>query len=57
MDLADGHVKALKKLEKGSGLSIYNLGTGTGYSVLDIVHNFEKATGIKIPYRIAPRRA
>jgi UDP-glucose 4-epimerase len=57
MDLADGHVKALKKLEKGSGLSIYNLGTGTGYSVLDIVHNFEKATGIKIPYRIAQRRA
>lgn len=57
MDLADGHVKALKKLEKGSGLSIYNLGTGTGYSVLDIVHNFERATGIKIPYEITPRRA
>ena len=57
MDLADGHVKALSKLAKGTGLSIYNLGTGTGYSVLDIVHNFERATGIKIPYRVAPRRA
>jgi len=57
MDLADGHVKALSKLAKGTGLSIYNLGTGTGYSVLDIVHNFERATGIKIPYKVAPRRA
>jgi UDP-glucose 4-epimerase len=56
MDLASGHVAALKKVEKGSGLSIYNLGTGKGYSVLDIVNNFEKATGIKIPYEFAPRR-
>ncbi|MCR4749715.1 MAG: UDP-glucose 4-epimerase GalE [Lachnospiraceae bacterium] len=57
VDLADGHVKALKKLEPGSGLSIYNLGTGQGYSVLDIVRNFEEATGVKIPYVIKERRA
>ena len=55
-DLAAGHVCALKKLAPGSGLSIYNLGTGTGYSVLDIVRNFEEATGVKIPYVIDPRR-
>lgn len=57
VDLAIGHVKALKKLEKGSGLNIYNLGTGNGYSVLDIVKNFEEATGKKIPYVIKGRRA
>lgn len=57
VDLAKGHVKALKKFESNSGLSIYNLGTGHGYSVLDIVKNFEEATGIKIPYTIKPRRA
>ena len=57
VDLAKGHVCALKKLAPGSGLSIYNLGTGTGYSVLDIVKNFEEATGVKIPYVIKPRRA
>ena len=57
VDLAIGHVKALKKLEKGSGLNIYNLGTGNGYSVLDIVKNFEAATGKKIPYVIKGRRA
>ena len=56
VDLAKGHVKALKKIEDRSGLSIYNLGTGKGYSVLDIVSNFEKATGVKIPYVIGPRR-
>ena len=50
VDLAKGHVKALKKLEDNSGFSIYNLGTGKGYSVLDIVKNFEAATGVKIPY-------
>ena len=47
VDLAKGHVKALKKIEDNSGLSIYNLGTGKGYSVLDIVKNFEAATGVK----------
>ena len=57
VDLAIGHVKALSKLEAGSGLSVYNLGTGQGYSVLDIVKNFEEATGVKIPYVIKPRRA
>ena len=56
VDLAKGHVKALKKIEDNSGLSIYNLGTGTGYSVLDIVKNFEEANGVKIPYEIKPRR-
>lgn len=57
VDLAIGHVKALAKFDKGSGLSIYNLGTGTGYSVLDVVKNFEAATGVDIPYAIKPRRA
>ena len=57
VDLAKGNVKALKKIEDNSGLSIYNLGTGKGYSVLDIVKNFEAATGVKIPYVIKPRRA
>lgn len=56
-DLADGHVKALKKTSPKSGVSIYNLGTGCGYSVLDMVKSFEKATGVKIPYEIKPRRA
>ena len=57
VDLAKGHVKALKKIEENPGLAIYNLGTGKGYSVLDIVKNFEAATGVKIPYVIKPRRA
>ena len=57
VDLAKGHVKALKKIEENPGLAIYNLGTGNGYSVLDIVKNFEAATGVKIPYVIKPRRA
>ncbi|MCR4895680.1 MAG: UDP-glucose 4-epimerase GalE [Lachnospiraceae bacterium] len=56
VDLAIGHVKALKKIEEKAGLKIYNLGTGQGYSVLDIVKNFEEATGVKIPYTIKPRR-
>ena len=49
--------QALKKIEENPGLAIYNLGTGKGYSVLDIVKNFEAATGVKIPYVIKPRRA
>ena len=57
VDLAIGHVKALSKLKENVGLGIYNLGTGTGYSVLDIVKNFEAATGVNIPYSIKPRRA
>lgn len=57
VDLAKGHIKALKKLEKEQqGLYIYNLGTGTGYSVLDMVKAFEKVNGVKVPYKIAPRR-
>ncbi len=57
VDLAIGHVKALKKIEENAGLCIYNLGTGRGYSVLEVVKNFEKASGVKIPYSIKPRRA
>lgn len=56
VDLAKGHVKALKKIEDQSGVSIYNLGTGNGYSVLEVVAAFEKACGKKIPYEIKPRR-
>ncbi len=56
VDLARGHVKALAKIEAKAGLNVYNLGTGKGYSVLDIVKNFEDATGVKIPYSIKARR-
>ena len=57
VDLAKGHIKALEKLEKEQeGLYIYNLGTGHGVSVLDMVKGFEKATGRAVPYKIAPRR-
>ena len=57
VDLAKGHLKALDKInQEQKGLYIYNLGTGTGYSVLDMVKAFEKATGQKVAYKIAPRR-
>lgn len=57
VDLAIGHIKAIEKLIREShGLYIYNLGTGVGYSVLDMINAFEKANGIKINYKIAPRR-
>lgn len=56
VDLALGHVKAIEKLNDNPGIAIYNLGTGNGYSVLDIVKNFEAATGIHIPYVIKERR-
>ena len=56
VDLALGHIKAVKKVEGSEGLFIYNLGTGKGYSVLDVVKAFEKASGVKIPYKIGPRR-
>ncbi len=56
VDLARGHVAAIKKLSE-PGVHIYNLGTGKGYSVLDMVHAFEKACGKKLPYEIKPRRA
>ena len=57
VDLADGHVKAVAKLRENPGLKIYNLGTGKGSSVLDVIHTFEDATGVKIPYDMRPRRA
>lgn len=57
VDLAKGHVAALKKLEAGSGLTTYNLGTGVGYSVLEIIQNMSKVVGKEIPYQVTPRRA
>lgn len=57
VDLAVGHVKALEKLATNPGLVTYNLGTGNGYSVLDVVKAFSEASGREIPYEIAPRRA
>lgn len=57
VDLIDGHVKAIKKLEERSGLSVYNLGTGKGVSVLELVNNFIKATGVNVPFKIKDRRA
>ena len=56
VDLANGHVKALEKLNQKPGLLTYNLGTGTGYSVLDLVKAFEKASNVQIPYKIVDRR-
>ncbi len=56
VDLAKGHIKALEKIIGSGSVKIYNLGTGKGYSVLDIVKGFEKATGMKIPYVITERR-
>ena len=56
VDLARGHVCALDNIRKKQGLNIYNLGTGIGYSVLDMVKAFEKSTGVKIPYVITKRR-
>ena len=57
VDLADGHVKALDKAAKDTGVFVYNLGTGHGVSVLELVHAFEEASGVQIPYVIEPRRA
>ena len=56
VDLARGHIKALEKAEKEDGIFYYNLGTGKGYSVLDLVKAFEKVNGIRVPYKIAQRR-
>lgn len=56
VDLAAGHVAALKAIVQKKGLSIYNLGTGHGYSVLDVVKAFEKVNGVPVPYTIKPRR-
>jgi UDP-glucose 4-epimerase len=56
VDLANGHLKALQVLQDLGGIHCWNLGTGIGYSVLQIIHSFEDVTGIPIPYRFAPRR-
>lgn len=57
VDLAKGHILALNKLtEEGTGIFIYNLGTGTGYSVLDMVNAYSKVNNVEVPYKIAPRR-
>ena len=56
VDLARGHVKALEALASNPGVRAYNLGTGRGYSVLEVISAFEKASGRKVPYRIVERR-
>ena len=57
VDLAKGHVAALTYARKNAGTEIFNLGTGVGYSVLDVVHAFETANGVKVPYQIVARRS
>ncbi len=57
VDLARAHLRAIEYAEQTTGIDYFNIGTGIGYSVLDIVHAYEKATGAKVPYRIAPRRS
>lgn len=56
VDLAKGHIATLNAVKDDEGLRIYNLGTGTGYSVLDLVNSFEKVNGVKVPYKIVDRR-
>ena len=56
VDLAKGHVQALNKIKEKAGCKVYNLGTGKGYSVLDVIHAFSKACGKELPYQIKPRR-
>ena len=56
VDLAKGHVKALRAIEENCGVAVYNLGTGRGYSVLEVVHAFEEVSGVTIPYVIEERR-
>ena len=56
VDLAKAHLKALQRADKVTGVEYYNIGTGVGYSVLDIVHAYEKASGLKVPYKIVARR-
>jgi UDP-glucose 4-epimerase len=57
VDLAKGHIAAIEKLDSNPGLAIYNLGTGNGYSVMDLLCSFERANNISVPYTIGPRRA
>ena len=56
VDLAKAHLKALQRADKVTGVEYYNIGTGVGYSVLDIVHAYEKASGLAVPYKIVARR-
>lgn len=56
VDLAKGHVKAIESMKKDGGVQIYNLGTGKGYSVLEVIKNFEEVSGKKVPYKITNRR-
>ena len=56
VDLAKAHLKALQRADQVTGVEYYNIGTGVGYSVLDIVHAYEKASGLKVPYKIVARR-
>ncbi len=56
VELAKGHVKAIEKIKESGGVQIYNLGTGRGYSVLEVLHAYEKACGKTLPYVIKPRR-
>lgn len=56
MDLAEGHLKAIEHIDRHQGVAVYNLGTGVGYSVLEMLHAFEQASGRKIPYEVVPRR-
>lgn len=56
VDLANGHVKAIDKIKENPGVKVYNLGTGNGYSVLDVIKAFSKACGHDVPYQIKPRR-
>ena len=56
VDLSIGHIKALEKLKSKPGVAVYNIGTGRGYSVFDVVKNFEKVCKVSIPYKILPRR-
>lgn len=56
VDLAKGHLKAIEKADKSKGVNFYNLGTGTGYSVLDLVETFKRVNGVDVPYKIVDRR-
>lgn len=56
VDLARGHVAALQAVERGCGVAVYNLGTGKGYSVLDVVRAFEAAIGVRVSFEIVARR-
>lgn len=57
VDIANGHLKALEKIKTQKGVEAFNLGTGKGYSVLDLINAFEKVTGLKVPYQFTSRRA